>query len=104
MYLDKKLTKVNTPYDIKLHFVSFNFSSLYNSIEQHCYWLLPFLTKTITCRWIYYEYFDRNVLISNKNAYFHIGFKRLFKNNQGLSMGSYDSADIANLVSFISEI
>lgn len=36
-----------------------------------------------------------------QNAYFHIGFKRLSLQKQGLAMGSYDSADIANLVLFI---
>ena len=38
------------------------------------------------------------------NAFFHIGFKRLFLQKEGLAMGSYDFADIVNLVLFISEI
>ena len=38
------------------------------------------------------------------NVYFHIEFERLFIQKQDLAMGSYDSADIAHLVLFISEM
>ena len=93
------------PYDMRLHFISFDFSSLYTSISNNTVFeSFSFLEKhldidicTINLMFDLFNYIKHN-------AYFHIGFKRLFLQKQGLAMGSYDSADIANLVLFISEI
>lgn len=93
------------PYDTQLYFVSFDFSSLYTSIDNNTVidsflFLRNHLDKD-TCKInLMLDFFD----YIKHNVYFHIEFKRPFLQKQDLAMGSYDSTDIAHLVLFISEI
>lgn len=93
------------PYDMELHFISFDFSSLYTSIDNYTVIsAFLFLQTQLHIEQATIQFMIELFYFIKNNAYFHVGFKRLFLQKQGLAMGSYDSADIANLALFISEI
>ena len=87
-----------------IYFITYDFSSLYTSIKKH--------TLFDTIHFIgHFLQLDRNLINLMKdlftfiknNAYFTIGNKYLFLQKEGFAMGSYDSADGANLVLFKAE-
>ena len=77
------------PYGMRLHFVSFDFSSLYTSISNNTVFeSFSFLERhldidvcTINLMFDLFNYIKHN-------AYFHIGFKCLFLQKQCLAKGS----------------
>lgn len=87
-----------------IYFITYDFSSLYTSISKHT------LFDTIHFVGDYLK-LDRNLIFLMKdlfnyiknNAYFTVGNTKLYLQKEGFAMGSYDSADGANLVLFKSE-
>lgn len=93
------------PYDMELHFISFDFSSLYTNIDNDTVInAFLFLQTQLQIEQTTVQFMIELFYFIKNNAYFYVGFKRLFLQKQGLAMGSYDSAGIANLALFISEI
>lgn len=87
-----------------IYFITYDFSSLYTSISKHT------LFDTIHFIGDYLK-LDKNLIFLMKdlfnyiknNAYFTVGNTKLYLQKEGFAMGSYDSADGANLVLFKSE-
>lgn len=87
-----------------IYFITYDFSSLYTSISKNTlfdtiHFIGDFLKLEKNLIFLMKDLFN---YIKN-NAYFTVGNTKLYLQKEGFAMGSYDSADGANLVLFKSE-
>lgn len=80
------------------------FLTVYQYLLRHCYHSFLFLQTQLQVEQTTIQSMIELFYSIKNNAYFHIGFKRLFLQKQSFATGPYESADIANLALFIFEI
>ena len=88
-----------------IYFISFDFASLYTSLKvdtilqmfHRLKSILQLDEETITLMIDLFTFVKQH-------AYFHVAFSKLYLQKEGLAMGSYDSAESANLSLLMSEI